>query len=112
VLAAQGNYWGGIFEHEGIIAYTTKNKYLWSRIRLAARPMPLTPVYLGGEFIYQGTADFGHRYQAGPTINFHVTPNLHIGVDGGVRWNSVAGSTANLPKSGYVGVYFVALSAF
>jgi hypothetical protein len=112
VLAAQANYWGGIFEHEGIIAYTTKNKYLWSRARLAARPIPTTPVYVGGEFIYQGTADFGHRYQAGPTINFHITPNFHFGVDGGVRWNSVAGSTADLPKSGYVGVNFVALSAF
>ena len=112
VLAAQGNYWGGIFEHEGIVAYTTKNQYLWSRVRLAARPMPMTPVYLGGEFIYQGTADFGHRYQVGPTINFHVTPNFHFGVDGGLRWNSVAGSTANQPKSGYAGIYFVALSAF
>jgi hypothetical protein len=112
VLAAQANYWGGIFEHEGIIAYTTKNKYLWSRARLGVRPMPLVPVYVGGEFIYQGTADFGHRYQAGPTINYHVTPNLHIGVDGGIRWNSVAGTTADQPKSGYVGIYFVALSAF
>jgi hypothetical protein len=112
VLAAQANYWGGIFEHEGIVAYTTENKYLWSRARLAVRPLPLTPVYVGGEFIYQGTADFGHRYQAGPTINFHVTPNFHVGVDGGVRWNSAGGTTANQPKSGYVGVYFVALSAF
>jgi hypothetical protein len=112
VLAAQANYWGGIFEHEGIISYATESKYLWSRARLAARPIPLTPVYVGGEFVYQGTADFGHRYQAGPTINFHVTPNFHVGVNGGVRWNSVAGSTANQPKSGYVGVYFVALSAF
>jgi hypothetical protein len=112
VLAAQANYWGGIYEHEGIIAYTTKNKYLWSRARLGVRPLPMTPVYVGGEFIYQGTAAFGHRYQVGPTVNFHVTPNFHVGVDGGLRWNSVAGTTADQPKSGYFGVYFVALSAF
>ena len=111
VLAAQANYWGGIFEHEGIVAYTTENQYIWARARLAARPLPMTPVYLGGEFIYQGTADFGHRYQVGPTINFHVTPNFHLGVDGGLRWNDAPGFT-NLPKSGYAGIYFVALSAF
>jgi hypothetical protein len=72
----------------------------------------MTPVYLGGEFIYQGTSTLGHRYQAGPTIDFHITPNFHLGFDGGIRWDDRPGVTTDLPKSGYAGVYFVALSAF
>jgi hypothetical protein len=112
VLAAQANYWGGPFEHEGIFSFTTKNSYIWSRARLGVRPLPLTPVYIGGEFVFQGASDLGHRYQAGPTINFHVTPNFHFGVNGGVRWNDAPNNGVALPKSGYVGVSFVALSAF
>jgi hypothetical protein len=112
VIGAQANYWGDPFEHEAIVSYATKGSYLWSRLRLGVRPLPLTPVYIGGEFVYQGASDLGHRLQAGPTINFHVTPNFHFGVNGGVRWNDAAPGGTALPKSGYVGVSFVALSAF
>ncbi|MDB4898401.1 MAG: hypothetical protein JWN53_209 [Gemmatimonadetes bacterium] len=112
VIGAQANYWGDPFEHEAIVSLATKNTYLWSRLRLGVRPVPLVPVYIGGEFVYQGASDLGHRMQAGPTINFHVTPNFHFGVNGGVRWNDAAPGATALPKSGYVGVSFVALSAF
>lgn len=117
VVGAQANYWGGIFEHGAIVSYATVPRYIWSRLRLAARPMPMTPVYLGGEFVAQGGSQYGYRYQAGPTLNVHVTPNFHAGINGGVRWNSfptgtLAGSGGTGPKSGYVGVSFLALSAF
>jgi hypothetical protein len=113
-VGAQANYWGGIFEHSAIVSYATEPQYIWSRARLAARPMPMTPVYLGGEFVAQGGSKYGYRFQAGPTLNVHVTPNFHAGINGGVRWNTApSGSTAtNLPKSGYVGISFLALSAF
>ncbi len=111
-IGAQANYWGGIFEHGLIVSYATKPQYIWSRARLAVRPVPTTPVYLGGEIIAQGGSRYGYRYQAGPTLNVHVTPNFHVGVDGGVRWNSYAYGGGNGPASGYVGVYFLALSRF
>ena len=76
--------------------------------------MAETPVYLGGEFIAQGGSQYGYRYQAGPTLNVHVTPNFHAGIDGGVRWNTApsGAGAVTLPKSGYVGISFLALSAF
>lgn len=113
-VGAVANYWGGIFEHGFIVSYATEPEYLWSRARLALRPMPSTPVYLGGELVAQGGSKYGYRLQAGPTVNVHVTPNFHVGVNGGVRWNTPPnGSTAgNGPTSGYVGVSFLALSAF
>jgi len=113
VVGAQALYWGGIFEHSGIVSYATTPEYLWSRARLAARPMPMTPVYVGGEFVAQGGSRYGYRYQAGPTLNVHVTPNFHAGINGGVRWNTApAGVNDTYPKSGYVGVSFLALSVF
>lgn len=112
VVGAQANYWGGIFEHSGIVSYATEPRYIWSRLRLAARPMPMTPVYLGGELVAQGGSDYGYRIQAGPTLNVHVTPNFHAGVNGGVRWNTFANGGGTGPKSGYVGVSFLALRAF
>jgi hypothetical protein len=105
-VGAQANYWGGIFEHEGIVSYATEPQYIWARGRLGMRPVPLVPLYLGGEFISQGGSRYGYRYQAGPTVNFHLTPNLHVGGSGGVRWNSAA----NSPTTGYVTIGFVALS--
>lgn len=113
-VGAVANYWGGIFEHSFIVSYATKPEYLWTRARLAARPTT-APVYLGGEFVAQGGSQYGYRYQAGPTLNVHFTPNFHAGIDGGVRWNTAPSGTTvvgSLPKSGYVGIYFVALSAF
>lgn len=105
-LGAQANYWGGRFEHEGIVSYATRPQYVWARGRLGARPMSLVPLYLGGELVAQGGSSYGYRYQAGPTINYHVTPNFHLGGSGGVRWNSAANSAT----SGYLTVGFVALS--
>jgi len=114
VVGAAGHYWGGIFEHSVIASYATEPEYLWSRARLALRPMPATPVYVGGEFVAQGGSQYGYRLQAGPTVNVHFTPNFHAGINGGVRWNTPpSGSVAgNGPTSGYVGISFVALSAF
>jgi hypothetical protein len=123
-VGAVANYWGGIFEHGFIVSYATKPEYIWTRARLAFRPMPITPVYLGGEFVAQGGSRYGYRYQAGPTLNVHVTPNFHAGINGGVRWNSYATTTTTIggvttttgggtgPTSGYVGISFLALSAF
>jgi hypothetical protein len=111
-VGGQANYWGGIFEHGFIVSYATKPRYVWSRARLAARPVPTKPLYLGGEFIAQGGSAYGYRYQAGPTLNVHVTPNFHAGIDGGVRWNSYPNGGGNGPTSGYVGISFLALSAF
>jgi hypothetical protein len=114
VVGAQANYWGGIFEHGLIVSYATEPQYIWTRARLAARPIPDSPVYLGGEFVAQGGSDYGYRLQAGPTINVHFTPNFHAGINGGVRWNTPrSGSAAgNGPTSGYVGISFLALSVF
>lgn len=124
-VGAAANYWGGIFEHGFIVSYATKPEYIWSRARLAVRPAPMVPVYLGGEFVAQGGSRYGYRYQAGPTLNVHVTPNFHAGINGGVRWNSYPTTTftgpggivttaggGTGPKSGYVGISFLALSAF
>ena len=118
-IGAQANYWGGIFEHGFIVSYATKPQYVWTRARLAARPVPSVPLYLGGEFIAQGGSQYGYRYQVGPTLNVHVTPNFQAGIDGGLRWNSYATTTVNGistggtgPKSGYIGISFLALSAF
>lgn len=120
-VGAVANYWGGIFEHGFIVAYATTPEYVWTRARLAVRPVPTTPVYLGGEFVAQGGSRYGYRYQAGPTLNVHVTPNFHVGVNGGVRFNQLPTVTdaagvrsggGSGPKSGYVGISFLALSAF
>jgi len=114
-LGLNANYWGGIFEHSGIVSYATEPQYLWTRGRLAVRPIPTHPVYLGGELVAQGGSQYGWRWQAGPTLNVHVTPNFHAGINGGVRWNTAPSGTVgavDLPKSGYVGVSFLALSAF
>ena len=114
-LGLNANYWGGIFEHSGIVSYATKPEYLWTRGRLAFRPIPTHPVYLGGELVAQGGSKYGWRYQAGPTLNVHVTPNFHAGINGGVRWDTAPSgvtTAGSLPKSGYVGVSFLALSAF
>ncbi len=105
-LGLQGNYWGGIFAHEGIVSYATKSEYVWARGRLGARPVAVVPLYLGGEFVYQGAERFGYRYQAGPTVNYHITPNFHVGGSGGVRWSSATNSV----RTGYVTLGFVALS--
>ena len=120
-IAGVANYWGGIFEHGFIVSYATKPEYIWTRARLAVRPLPTTPVYLGGEAVAQGGSRYGYRYQVGPTLNVHVTPNFHAGINGGVRFNEYPSTTDALgvtrgggsgPKSGYVGISFLALSAF
>jgi hypothetical protein len=113
-LGAVANYWGGIYEHGFIVSYATEPQYVWTRARLALRPMPMTPVYLGGEFVAQGGDRYGYRFQAGPTLNVHLTPNFHAGINGGVRWDSRAFGNPLVtgPKSGYVGISFLALSAF
>jgi hypothetical protein len=109
VLGAQANYWGGAFEHSGIAALSTKSQYLWARGRLAVRPMVM-PLYVGGELVAQGSSknNIGYRYQVGPTLNYHITPQLHFGGSAGLRW----GSKANSVKTGYVGLNFVALTDF
>lgn len=105
VVGLQGNYWGGIYEHQAIISYSTKSEYTWSRFRLGARPMATTPLYLGAQAVLQGTNKFGgvHRYQVGPTINYHFSPNFHLGGSTGLTIHS------DDTKTGYASVEFVIL---
>lgn len=116
VLGLQGNYWGNQQEHQAILSYNTKSEYYWTRFRAAHQINPHTrdvPVYLGAELVYQGgpvknlTPQVNvHRLQVGPTINFHFTPNFHLGFQGGVTTRDPSGT------SGYARVEFLSLSSF
>ncbi len=115
VLGLQGNYWANQQEHQAIISYNTKSEYLWTRARAAYQINPGTrdvPIYLGGELVYQGGpvksiagSPSAHRTQFGPTINFHITPNFHLGFQGGYRTSNPDGV-----GTGYGRVEFLVLS--
>jgi hypothetical protein len=113
VLGLQGNYWANNQEHQAIVSYNTRAEYLWSRARLAHRinagsPRSV-PIYLGGEVVYQGgriksLGTSQHRIQFGPTINFHFTPDFHLGGSAGYRTDD-----QQHIGTGYVRVEFVKL---
>jgi hypothetical protein len=107
VLGAQANYWGGIYEHQAIVSYNINGQYTWSRFRAAARPVATTPLYLGGQLGWQGTPKFDgvYRTQVGPTINYHFTPNFHLGGSAGALFRN-----GNRPTTGYLGVEFLVLT--
>jgi hypothetical protein len=115
VLGLQGNYWANNQEHQGIISYNTRAEYLWSRARLARRVNPgsrSVPVYFGGEVVYQGgkiksLGTSQHRVQFGPTINFHFTPDFHLGGSAGYRTDD-----SQHIGSGYARIEFVKLTRF
>jgi hypothetical protein len=107
VLGAQANYWGGIYEHQAIVSYNVNGEYTWSRFRAAARPAAATPLYLGGQLGWQGTRKFGgvYRTQVGPTVNYHFSPNFHLGGSTGALFRS-----NDMPTTGYLGVEFLVLT--
>ena len=119
-VSAQGNYWGtGENTAQVIGSYGFKSEYYWSRLRAAHRLAPsANPIYLGGEFVLQGTQQ-GYivnsasglrgpsqtRYEVGPTIEYRVSPEFRIGASGGLR-----GGNNSTPQSGYARVEFLLLT--
>lgn len=120
-VTLQGNYWGtGENSAQAIGNYGFKSEYYWSRLRAAHRLAPsATPVYVGAEFVLQGTQQ-GYRigttglrtssqtrYQFGPTIEFRATPAFRVGASGGYR-----GGNNNTPGTGYGRIEFLLLTKF
>ena len=110
-VSAQANYWGNGMEDGAIASYNIKSQYIWSRLRLAREIVSSpSPTYLGGEFVAQGSSKFSpsvYRFQAGPTINFHLSPTFHLGGSAGARFGN-----QNQVTTGYVGVNFLLLTDF
>lgn len=109
-VSGQGNYWGtGENTAQAIASYGFASEYLWSRLRAAHRVSPsATPVYLGGEFVFQGTQQTTPsvwRYQLGPTIEYRMTPEFRVGASAGYR-----GGNNNAAGTGYARVEFLLLS--
>lgn len=108
---AQANFWGNGMEDGAIASYNIKSRYVWSRLRLAREIVTTpTPTYLGGEFVAQGSSKFSpsaYRFQAGPTINFHLSPTFHLGGSAGARFGNQSQAT-----TGYVGANFLLLTDF
>ena len=118
-VSGQGNYWGnGENSAQVIGSYGFKSEYYWSRIRAAHRLAPSTqPIYLGGEFVLQGTQQ-GYvsrntglrgssetRYEVGPTIEYRISPEFRVGASGGLR-----GGNNSTAQSGYARVEFLLLT--
>jgi hypothetical protein len=116
-VSAQGNYWGdGENTAQAIGSWGFADDYYWTRFRASHRLAPSsTPVYLGGEVVFQGsqqTQTIGNfttptqfRYELGPTIEYRFTPDVRVGASGGLR----AGNN-DVPSSGYVRVEFLILT--
>ena len=119
-VSGQGNYWGnGENSAQVIGSYGFKSEYYWSRVRAAHRLAPSAqPIYLGGEFVLQGTQQ-GYvvnrttglrgssetRYEVGPTIEYRISPEFRVGASGGLR-----GGNNSTPQSGYARVEFLLLT--
>ena len=109
-VSGQGNYWGdGVNTAQAIASYGFASEYLWSRARAAHRLAPSeTPVYVGGEFVYQGTQKTTPslwRYQFGPTLEYRISPEFRVGASSGYR-----GGSNSAPGSGYARLEFLVLS--
>lgn len=107
-VSAMGNYWGsGEVNAQAIASYGFASEYYWSRFRASRRLAPTaTPVYVGGEFVFQGSQPAStSRYQFGPTIDFRLTPEFRVGASGGYR-----GGNRSAPGSGYARVEFLLLT--
>ena len=118
-VTLQGNYWGtGENSAQVIGNYGFKSEYYWSRVRAAHRLAPAaSPIYLGGEFVLQGTQQgyrLGNtglrgpsqsRFQVGPTIEYRFTPEFRMGASGGYR-----GGNNNTAGSGYAHIEFLVLT--
>ncbi|MEO7457477.1 MAG: hypothetical protein ABIY52_14525 [Gemmatimonadaceae bacterium] len=110
--SAQGNYWGnGENTAQAIGSYNFASDYYWTRGRAAHRLAPSAhPVYVGAELVLQGSQDFTpsiFRFQAGPTIEYRVSPEFRVGASAGYR-----GGNNNAPGSGYARIEFLHLSRF
>jgi hypothetical protein len=112
----QGNYWGdGDEAVQGIVSYSFRSQYVWSRLRAGHR-VGTSPVFLGGEAVWQGTSNgripgttltySAHRYQFGPTIEYRFTPEFRLGGAAGYK-----GGDNNYPGTGYVSVNFLWLNS-
>ena len=112
-VSAMANYWGtGENSAQLIGSYGFASEYYWTRFRAAHRLSPSTnPVYLGAELVFQGTekstvlSPSQFRYEAGPTIEYRVSPDFRVGASAGLR----AGNN-NTASSGYVRIEFLTLS--
>ena len=119
-VSGQGNYWGnGENSAQVIGSYGFKSEYYWSRFRAAHRLAPSAqPVYLGGEFVLQGTqrgyvtnrltgarGPSQSRYEVGPTIEYRISPEFRVGASGGLR-----GGNNSTAQSGYARVEFLLLT--
>lgn len=119
-VSGQGNYWGsGENTAQVIGSYGFKSEYYWSRVRASHRLAPTaSPIYLGAEFVLQGTqrgyivnsatglrGPSQTRYEVGPTIEYRISPQFRVGASGGVR-----GGNNNTPQSGYARVEFLLLT--
>ena len=105
----QGNYWGdGNRAAQGIVSYSYRSRYLWSRARAAQR-LGASPWFAGGEVVYQGTnyRYNQHRYQVGPTIEYRFTPAFRLGGAAGYK-----GGDNGYPGSGYAQINFLLLKNF
>ena len=116
-VSAQGNYWGDGENNAQVIgSWGFANDYYWTRFRASHRLAPSpTPLYLGGEVVFQGsqqTQTFGNvttptqfRYELGPTIEYRFSNDFRVGASGGLR----AGNN-NVPSSGYARIEFLLLT--
>ena len=118
-VSAMTNYWGnGENSAQAIGSYGFANEYYWSRLRASHRLAPAVhPIYLGGEFVFQGTqktqaigttgrrTSAASRYQFGPTIEYRISPDFRVGASGGYR-----GGHNNAAGTGYGRVEFLALT--
>ena len=119
-VSGQGNYWGnGENSAQAIGSYGFKSEYYWSRVRAAHRLAPSAqPVYLGAEFVLQGTqrgyttnrltgarGPSETRYEVGPTIEYRISPEFRVGASSGLR-----GGNNSTAQSGYARVEFLLLT--
>lgn len=107
-VSAMGNYWGnGENTAQAIASYGFASEYYWTRARAAHRLAPsATPIYLGGEVVYQGSQRTStSRYQFGPTLEYRFTPDFRMGMSGGYK-----GGNRNYAPSGYGRVEFLFLT--
>lgn len=119
-VSGQGNYWGtGENSAQVIGSYGLKSQYYWSRVRAAHRLAPAAqPVYVGGEFVLQGTqrgyinnqltrtrGPSETRFEVGPTIEYRISPEFRVGAAAGLR-----GGNNSTAQSGYARIEFLLLT--
>ncbi|HET6764369.1 MAG TPA: hypothetical protein VFH27_11875 [Longimicrobiaceae bacterium] len=94
VTSAQGNYWGGPVELQGITSYAWKPEYSWNQAQ-ASVPVwhgaSSNSANLGAQVVYEGKLGGSgsyHTWSAGPLLKYNTGHQSSVSLSAGVKKRS------------------------